>query len=224
MLRSLVGSEMCIRDRLRTARNWFHASQFLPLVLYYLGSSERPTKFPATISFTIRKGLPKWIHHLIWLRGWAHFYAILRRRGSASLRAFCLQMVATGVVCTFICAIGQSEKMDKVHFLTAGLYMLDHILLIDLIGVDWRFRLAFYASFGTMVVALRQKKRIEKQAALPSEGDVGNVELERLRSTRLDTQAHRDMWWYELIVMVCENGLFSAFVSGMTSNATLKAL
>jgi hypothetical protein len=52
--------------QLHRARALFHLCSALPCALYYLGASERPTKFPATISFTIRKGPPRWAHHAVW--------------------------------------------------------------------------------------------------------------------------------------------------------------
>jgi hypothetical protein len=55
-----------------TARQLFLTTALLPGALYYLGFSPdgRRPKFPATISFTIRAGLPKIVHHIIWLAGW----------------------------------------------------------------------------------------------------------------------------------------------------------
>ena len=65
-------SRLTARDEelLRSARRLYHACSVVPCLLYYLRTSESPTKFPATISFTIRKGVPRWTHHALWLAGW----------------------------------------------------------------------------------------------------------------------------------------------------------
>jgi len=52
--------------QIRKARDYFHLTSLIPLILYYLKTSEERTKFPATISFTIRKGIPRAAHHVLW--------------------------------------------------------------------------------------------------------------------------------------------------------------
>ena len=60
---------------LRLAQRLFLGNNALSLVLYY-GLEASPdgragtTKFPATISWTIRRGLPKWTNLALWSAGW----------------------------------------------------------------------------------------------------------------------------------------------------------
>ena len=193
---------------------WF--LQFVPAVLYYLGTSESKTKFPATISFTIRKGIPKWAQHMIWMRGWWHTYAVLSKKGRFT-SIFSKQMIATGIVATWLFPVGKSEAVDRVHFVTSALYMIDHICLLQLLGIRSIYKVGFYLSFLLMATALFFRKKMEQLARLPSEGDVDNNQLEALREMQLKGPAKRKLWWLEGAVMFFENSLFFSFVSGMTS-------
>ena len=62
---------------LRRAQRLFFSNSALTLLLYY-GLQASPdgrageTKFPATISWTIRRGLPKWTNLIFWSAGWWH--------------------------------------------------------------------------------------------------------------------------------------------------------
>ena len=120
------GAAMCARfteqdiRQLHRARLLFHACSIVPCALYYAGASERPTKFPATISFTIRKGLPRLAHHVIWLTGWACMGDVLRRAGSPFIQKFAAAMLATGVWTTIIFRLGSSALGDVFHFLGAS--------------------------------------------------------------------------------------------------------
>ena len=64
---------------LKLSRNIFHASTFLPFLLYHLRLSDEKPLFPATISHTIRKGPPRWAQHALWLAGWGALMKIFWR-------------------------------------------------------------------------------------------------------------------------------------------------
>lgn len=121
---------------LRRARDTFHASSFVPLLLYH--AFDENAKFPATISYSIRKGFPRLAHHAIWLAGWAQMAAIIRRRGDSVTRLFAAQMLATGVVAVICCPLGRGRLSDKIHFIASGLYMVDHHVLLSLFQIRWR--------------------------------------------------------------------------------------
>mmetsp|Transcript_125404 Transcript_125404/g.287255 ORF Transcript_125404/g.287255 Transcript_125404/m.287255 type:complete len:192 (+) Transcript_125404:19-594(+) len=98
------------------ARNLFHASTFVPLALYHLKLSDDCPKFPATISYSIRKGVPRVAHHVLWLMGWAVMIKLFRKRGDRWARYFAAQMISTGILAVIVCPLGQSAFRNKVHF------------------------------------------------------------------------------------------------------------
>jgi hypothetical protein len=203
---------------IRLARNWFHASQYLPCLLYYAGASDAQPRFPATISHTIRKGIPKLAHHVSWLIGWWIWYGVLQRRGSASVRLFAQQMFATGIVTTFICGVGQGKISNRVHFVGAGFYMLDHIVLLSLLDTARSYQVGFYASFMLMVGAIKRSKALELDIGLGSEdADLWDEEQRSRQLAKAPAPLRRKLWWTELCIMVFENALFTSFIAGMTS-------
>lgn len=116
--------------QLRLAQAIFHGSSFVPLLLYHMKLSDDQPKFPATISYSIRHGVPRWAHHAIWLAGWAVMLRMIRGpAGDASVRAFGYQMVATGVVAVILCPLGQGKTSDRVHFFTSGMCVDVHCVL-----------------------------------------------------------------------------------------------
>eukprot|EP00947_MAST-08B_sp_MAST-8B-sp1_P005646 g5646.t1 len=120
---------------LHRAQAVFHLSTFLPLVLYHCKTSDEKPKFPATISYTIRHGLPRWTQHGLWLLGWGLMLKVLRGQASDRLtRLFGAQMVLTGIVAVIFCPLGQGKLSDKVHFVASGAYMVDHHFLLYLLG------------------------------------------------------------------------------------------
>ena len=127
-----------------------------------------------------------------------------------------MQMFATGVVSTWICPIGRSVKIDTIHIVGSALYIIDHIVLMQVLRMKRIHQLGFYGCFALLVAALYRRKSLEKQHGLPSEGDVDNKELERAKS-KLTLEDQRKLWWYELAVMIFENGVFVAFTTGITS-------
>lgn len=193
--------------QLRLARNVFHLSSIVSAVLYYLKFSESKPKFPATISWTIRKGSPKWAQHVIWATGWLLMYRVLHRAGDALVKAFAKQMFATGVICTWFAALDQHPLLDKLHFATAGLYMADHSIFCEVVAMRKPFKLGYYGSFFLMVVGLVSFKTF----GIKSEADVPGL----LRS--LSAKKRRLFWWIELAIMFFENALFTFFLAGLTS-------
>lgn len=197
-------------DQIRLARNIFLTVNVVPILLYYMRTSEAKPKFPATISFCIRKGIPKYAHNLIWLAGWAAMYNVIHRRGGKFEKLFAVQMIMTGIITVFICALGQGALSDKIHFYGAGLYMVDHYVLFKLLATKPVFRAAFWGSFLLMLAALRQERTIFKHAETDFEGKEKQL-------AKLTPAERRLLWWWQFWTMFFENTLFVAFVGGMNS-------
>ena len=58
----------------------FHISMLLPPFLYWVcRTPDADPRFPATISWTIRRGTPKTVQHVCWLAGWLNLSPVLAR-------------------------------------------------------------------------------------------------------------------------------------------------
>ena len=82
------------------------ANSFIPLILYHMRLSEPNPLFPATISHSIRKGIPKLVHHIIWLLGWACMLRVIAGNGDILHTIFAIKMVVTGVIAVMIYPVG----------------------------------------------------------------------------------------------------------------------
>jgi len=218
------GSALCDRltprdiRQLHRARALFHACSIIPCALYYFGTSERPTKFPATISFTIRKGVPRWAHHVLWAAGWACMGEVIRNAGSQWVQRFTASMVATGVWTVVVFRLGHGRVSDLAHFIGAGVYMLDHEMLCSVFKVDTRYRAAFRVSFLLMLGALVRGHALERVAGIGGESRVSPaVRARQIAAAPLGVR--RKLWRADLAIMLFENLLFASFVHGVTSGA-----
>ena len=170
------------------ARNLFQASWAVPLACYFL-VEPRPLRFPMSISWTIRRGLPRWVHHASWLAGWSIFAAALVRAGNAFVTTFSLQMFATGALTVILCPLSGRKLQDAIHWLSALIYMADHVVMFGLLGTRPAFVATFWACFAVMSVCTVVERRGEGGALRAAE------------------------WGF----MLGEYGLFIAFLSGMLS-------
>lgn len=203
---------------MKLARFFFHSCSIAAPLLYYMGTVERPCKFPATISFTIRKGPPKHAQMLIWGLGWALMGKIIRRRGSKILQNFCANMFLTGIWTTILFRLGRDKLSDVCHFFGAGVYMFDHVILLRILNTRPVFRKLFYASFALLVASIGGTRAVEMVCGLPTESDSKTSTADRARRVeRLPMSLRRKLFYWELLVMVSENMLFSSFVQGMPS-------
>lgn len=191
------------------ARRLFQATSIIPALIYYFSrfSPDAPAarKFPATISFTIRRGAPWLVHHALWGAGWWRMWCAIRSAGDARLQAFAAQMFATGVLTTGVFALGQSPLRDTLHAACAGLYMIDHHVLIHALDVQPAYSRTFYVSFACMAAAIGAARRAFAWDESASDG-----------------RPSRALWLLELVIMVCENLLFYSFVWGMCSGLAVK--
>ena len=69
--------------------------------------SERTVKFPASLSYVTRKGVPYYMYAGLFLAGWGNVLAgVLRGSGAAHiLKWLTLQMSAAGTVSTGVCGL-----------------------------------------------------------------------------------------------------------------------
>jgi hypothetical protein len=68
-----------------SSQRWFVACFVLSPCVYYFLDPYSDNRFPATISWTIRKGIPKWTQHFLWGMGWGS--ALLAMHHSGQVRA-----------------------------------------------------------------------------------------------------------------------------------------
>lgn len=211
-------SRLTARDEelLRSARRLYHACSVVPCLLYYLRTSESPTKFPATISFTIRKGVPRWTHHALWLAGWACMGRVFQSAGSAATRRFAAAMFATGIWTTFIFRLGGGLLSDAAHLLGAAAYMVDHEVLLRLWAVAPPYRAAFRASLGVLLAAFWRGHLLERRHGISAES-FASPAVRRRQIAAAPRTAQRSLFRADLAIMLSENLLFSAFVQGMLS-------
>lgn len=210
-------AQLCQADvrRLRVARACWFGTMFVPPALYYAGLGREKPVFPATISWAAREGIPKWGHHVFWLAGWATFYSVVHRRGDALLRAFSLQMIATGVVSIILCPVGCHGTQDVVHSISAAAYMADHHPFFRIMGVGTGSMLAFWACFASFLGSTAFAQKLEKR--FKQEGP-------KAQQTALccGVSARDCLWYTELVRMICENGLFAIFLAGFMSGLRRK--
>lgn len=192
------------------ARDFFNALLLITTALYYVGASEDP-KFPATISWTVRKGLPKYVHHVVWALGWKLMSNVFENSGDPFAVWFSRQMIVTGVVTTWVAPVGRNAVWsDTVHFWGALLYMIDHIVLFFYLGTTLTYRVLFYVSLITMGSSIVGIKLLGVPPLLLEQSD------QRL-SERLTAVQCTRLYWLELSVMASENVMFVAFITGMAS-------
>lgn len=212
---------------LASAQTLFIVNQLTNFPLYYLpifrsfGGDAEP-KFPCSISWMTRKGLPRYSTLLLWLVGWSLLLRAFFKDGEFGAMshndwyraAFMLQMFAAGFV-TVVCTPMKGKDVamgstDALHCYAAMLYVFDHVVANEIMGVPLTspFGLAFaVTSFlcGTCqslrasddLVAKRLHARIFRG------------------STRLSLPSFLHL--LEIGFMVNENALFLIFLLGMTS-------
>ena len=176
------------------ARDLFQASWAVPLAIY-AALEPRPRRFPMSISWTIRKGVPKLVHHILWLSGWALLAATLMRTGDVFVARFALQMFATGALTVIICPLSGRRVQDAIHWVSALVYMCDHVVMFGVLGTKPAFVSGFWACFAAMSVCTVAERRA-LAAGAPAQAQLRAAE-----------------WGF----MLGEYGLFIVFLCGMLS-------
>ena len=108
--------------------------------------------------------------------------------------------------------------MDRAHYLTSLMYMMDHLFLFGYWGVPFGHRVAFAAFFGVFAGAGQLKRQLKAAAALswPPGASPDAIES-KVSSSKLTAAGRKKLWRLDLVEMVSEFGLFWAFVGGMGS-------
>ena len=198
------------------ARNLFHASWAVPLVLYIF--SKRPRLFPMSISWTIRQGTPRLLNNALWAAGWSIFLSTsIRSTGGFGLvPRFIAQMFATGAIATIVCPLGSGRRVqDAVHWLAALVYMVDHVVMFGVLDMQHGFRRAFCACFALMAVCqLASKPDSERLLARNAKGG-GDRDQDSARGASGPASGENAAaeWGF----MLGEYGLFVSFLCGMLS-------
>ena len=192
------------------ARDVFQASWILPLGLYFL-FEPAPRKWPITISWTIRKGVPKLVHHACWLSGWLLFVAAGARVGDTLVTAFLVSMFVTGALSVILCPIGVSPLKDKIHWVASLLYMVDHAIVFSILGTKASFVRGFWSCFALMVGSYA----VEKKQQVRDSVDLENSGKATLPAAWETTGAVETAAAYGF--MLGEYGLFVFFLCGMAS-------
>ena len=186
------------------ASSIFQGAWLLPLLLY-AALEPSPRRFPMSISWTIRKGTPRLLHHSCWLGGWALFLATLVRSGDWIVAGFSMQMFATGAIAVILCPLGTGR--DRVHWLAALAYIADHAVMFSILGTASVYVALFWSCFGLMAVCAAGEKAALAASATDGGGAAGS------KSALLTTSE----WGF----MLGEYGLFVFFLVGMTSGLGL---
>ena len=143
------------------ARDVFQAAWIVPLALY-LEFEPRPRKWPITISWTIRRGVPKLAHHTCWVLGWLLFVFAASRARDVLVSAFLAQMFVTGFLAVILCPVGVSPLQDKIHWIASLLYIADHAVAFGILGTAPAYVAAFWSCFALMVWATTIKGARER--------------------------------------------------------------
>ena len=200
---------------IRTARDIFIASQIVPTVVYF--AFDASPKFPCSISFSVRRGTPRALQEVSWLYGWWLMANVMLSAQGAFVPFFTIQMFVTGFIGVCIFRLGDGSRLTAlVHQYAAGLYMLDHIVLCELLAIARGYRIVFAVALVATFAAYGAKQRLGEAHALSGEvADGGKAQLVALAAR--DPGAARTLFACELLFMVCEHALFLAFVCGMAS-------
>ena len=103
---------------------------------------------------------------------------------------------------------------EKVHAVTAGVYMADHHVAFRILDVPSHHVVQFLGLLPSPSGGLtRQARRILKEI-VKDKGDEGPSLLQLPSSTRISDRNR--LWYVELLRMLAENGLFLAFTLSMT--------
>ena len=148
-------------SNLHMAKVSFLCSQYSAILLYYVGASEKTIKFPASLSYVTSRGVPRHLCLGFWLAGWFCFLRVLNARRETGLGIFTLLMLFTAGVTAWFNRPHQPVWHDRIHMAAASLYVLCHIVLMDVLAMSSLYRAGFYASTITAAASLQWSRRIK---------------------------------------------------------------
>eukprot|EP00931_Biecheleriopsis_adriatica_P007608 TRINITY_DN108876_c0_g1_i1.p1 TRINITY_DN108876_c0_g1~~TRINITY_DN108876_c0_g1_i1.p1 ORF type:complete len:239 (-),score=7.68 TRINITY_DN108876_c0_g1_i1:111-827(-) len=217
------------------AQRVFIANMILNFPLYYLppfnrwcGGDGQLARFPCSISWMTRKGLPRYLTLCTWIPGWMLLlYAYHSHEGDNrfGLQIFGLSMFAAGFVTVVLTPIQEDVAMgsrDTIHCVAASVYIVYHFLANEwVLGVDCFTGSNVYGlTFTTNSVLCcfcqflrmdgNRKARVLYQHLI---GGSGRKHLPTFQQFVLGI---------EYAFQLTENLLFLAFLLGMTSGRAMR--
>ncbi|GBG32832.1 Hypothetical Protein FCC1311_090572 [Hondaea fermentalgiana] len=202
--------------QLALSQRYFLMAQWVPCAMYYAGlGGDKPAVFPATISFTIRKGWPKWAHHVLWTMGWLKV-ALLVRKARTDVKLRTLGTYVHGLFAVVIFHLSADERRNKLHGIFAALYMAEHWFLMRLLGHAAWYKQKFTESFALFCVCLASLRKLEARLGVPSEGEKTTAQVRAAKLAELEPLQRAVVNMLGLGVMVFENGMFLAFTLGLS--------
>jgi len=190
---------------IKAGRNTFLFCQVVPQLLYYLRYSEKNPRFPATISYTIRKGLPRWLHGFSWTLGWGLTLSGMLPHSNRAIRLYMLQMVLTGVINILFPVESGGAYEHKIHYWTAAMYLADHYWLFEILNEKAVYRTAFKLCFVGIVIATILSESIKTGKDLLSDNEDSDVD----GYLQIDKLKERDSFTHRLskrLSLVCVGG------------------
>lgn len=211
---------------LERARLIFIVEQLIIFPLYYLpglrgrlGGDVSP-RFPCSISWMTRKGLPRAVTLVLWCWGWALMVRAYFMDGDASAMrahdwwraAFMLQMFGTGFVAVVVTPMKGADvalgAADKLHCYAAMLYVFDHVIAdVFVLGVSNAYLVAFVAASAFCGVCQLLRTDGDRRAR--------QLYVRAFGARRLSLATF--LYVLELAFMASENALFLIFLVGMNS-------
>jgi len=198
---------------------------YMPPFKYLCGGDGDNTKFPCSISWMTRKGLPRYMTFGTWLPGWAcllHSYSLHEQSNALAIQIFGVTMFATGFVTCILTPIREDVAMgqrDTIHCIGASIYIVYHILAYEwVLGVDCFTGSNLYG-LGLML----------------NLGMCGTCQYLRMNDNRVARALYESLAWkspaqvryssflygIELLFAFSENALFFIFLLGMTSGSAV---
>lgn len=211
------------RETVWHAQAWFLLSQYATLLLYYAGTAEQPCKFPASMSYTASKGLPKLAFLFPWLRGWWLLLGLLWDNSDCGTLAFAGQMVGTGLFTLHFNRPGQSRLSNQFHLLGAVAYTTSHVPMLVFLGMTGVYQIAFFTAFLLAVMSFCSSRHAKRAAGLPPKYASSPSEWKAMLEAA-GPMWHGQLWLSELAFMASENAIFTVFVCGIGSGMPLLAV
>ena len=203
---------------LHWAKMSFLCSQYSAILLYYLGASEKMLKFPASLSYVTSRGLPRHLCLGFWLVGWFLFLRVLTgsKEKGLGLGIFVALMLLTAAVTARFNRPHQPIAHDRIHMAAASLYVIAHIVLMDILAMSSLYRAGFYTSLAIAAASLHWSRSVKREAGVPVKHS-SSAEEWRSLFAQLSSKHGTHLWCAELSFMIFENLIFTSFVLGLTS-------
>lgn len=206
----------------------FIAGLIVPFPLYYMspfkywcGGDGQDAKFPCSISWMTRKGLPRYFGNATWLTGWAfllYSMTLHQQRNAIGIQIWVMTMFIAGFVTVILTPIREDVAMghdDTIHCVGASIYIADHFLAnkwvfgVDCFSANNMLGLGFTLNF--FLCSVCQGLRMNDNRAARSLYDC------LLRFSLMPIKYHSFILCIEVLFQFSENTLLLCFLLGFTS-------